>query len=321
MNKPLVTVGVTAFNAENTIEKCLTSILNQKWRPLEILVVDDCSVDQTVAILNQFAKSRANARIVTNKRNLGVAVCRNLIIREAYGEFVVFFDDDDESSRERICQQYKRIVDYEKMFAKGAHVICHTARSVIYPDGKRRIERTMGEREERPAPRGPAVARRVLVGEWLKDGYGACPTCSQMARLSTYKSLGGFDPVLRRSEDTDLMIRLALVGGHFVGIRHPLVTQKMTGRTGKNLAEEYRNMLLLLHKHRAILGNDEYYSFCLRWAQLKNAWMVKKRTSFFKQASLLAFTYPTWTFRRFFLALPNVGINMAFRRFHGRSTT
>ena len=56
----------------------------------------------------------------------------------------------------------------------------------------------------------------------MKDGYGACPTCCQMARTSTYQTVNGFDSKFRRSEDTEFCIRLAMNGGHFVGIKNLL---------------------------------------------------------------------------------------------------
>ena len=96
-------------------------------------------------------------------------------------------------------EQHKRITDYEKQFTEGAPVICHTARKVIYPHGEIRVEQTMGQTEEKPAPSGPAVARRILLGEPLEDGYGSCPTCSQMARLSTYKLIRWIRSILSAS--------------------------------------------------------------------------------------------------------------------------
>ena len=193
-------------------------------------------------ILEQLAQKCPKLKIFSNLENSGVAVSRNRIIKEASGEFIAFFDDDDESLPSRIFEQYKRITEYEKHFAKGAPVICHTARKLIYPRGEVRFEQTMGQTEGKPAPSGPAVARRILLGEPLEDGYGACPTCSQMARLSTYKLVGGFDPSFRRGKDTDSNIRLSQAGGHFVGLAEPLVIQSMTKTSEKSLQDEYHYM-------------------------------------------------------------------------------
>lgn len=314
--KPLITIGLTTFNAADTVGSALASALAQTWRPIEVVAVDDASTDDTLEKLLGLARLHPELRVFGNAVNSGVAVSRNRVLAEARGDFVAFFDDDDVSLPDRINSQYVRIVEYERDFAAGAPVICHTARRVVYPHGESRIEPTMGQSQWRRAPAGPAVARRILIGEPLEDGYGACPTCSQMARLSTYRLLGGFDPQLRRGEDTDFNIRVSLAGGHFVGIGQPLITQMMTPTSEKSLAEEYRNMRILMEKHRALMERAGQYDFCIRWLDVKQAWLTNRRAAFVKELSYLAFRHPLLTGRRLALALPNMGLNRAFSRFH-----
>lgn len=316
MTNPLITIGITAYNAEKTIQRCILSAFSQTWRPFEVIVIDDCSHDETLNIVNQVSENSSNIRVFINSTNSGVAFTRNRIINEANGEFIIFFDDDDESLPERISIQYKRIIDYEKQFAGGAPVICHTARTLRYPSGEVRFERTMGQTLLKSAPSGPAVARRILFGQPLQDGYGACPTCSQMARLSTYRHLGGFDESLRRGEDTDFNIRLALAGGHFVGIAEPLVIQNMTKTSEKNLQVEYEFMKRLLYKHRNFMEQAGQFNFGLDWLDLKQAWMKNHHTVFTKLLFKLIFLHPILTIRRLIFAVPNIGLNKAFSHFH-----
>jgi GT2 family glycosyltransferase len=105
---------------------------------------------------------------------------------------------------------------------------------------------------------------RILLGSPLPDGLGECATCSQMARLETYRQLGGFDSSLRRTEDTDFNIRLAQAGGHFVGLAQPLVDQYMTKTFDKSLADEHHYNIILLAKHKNLLKNPAQYEFLLR---------------------------------------------------------
>lgn len=316
MSSPLITVGLTAYNAQDTLAAALSSILAQTWRPLEIVAVDDCSSDVTWELLNDYAQRYPELRIFRNDTNGGVAVSRNRILQEARGEFLAFFDDDDESAPGRIAAQYERITNYECAHAHGQPVICHTARRVIYPEGEARIEATMGQSVGSPAPSGAAVAHRILMGHPLSDGYGACPTCSQMARLSTYRCVNGFDPSLRRGEDTDLNIRLALAGCHFAGIGEPLVTQRMTRTSDKSLAEEHRNMLYMMDKYRALMEEAGEYVFCRGWQDARYAWQTGRRFDFAAQMLGLGLRHPVLTLRRAALALPNFGLNRAFQRFH-----
>lgn len=312
----LVTIGITTFNCAGTVEKAIRSAFSQTWRPIEIVVVDDCSTDNTFELLIQLADKHPELRVFLNKSNSGVAVSRNRILAEARGEFVAFFDDDDESLPERVIEQMARILKYEQIFSEGAPVICHTARKVLYTDGFIRIQATMGQREGQRAPNGIAVAERILLGTHLKDGYGACPTCSQMARLSSYRAAGGFDPEFRRSEDSELNVRWAKMGAHFVGIAKPLVVQKMTKTFDKSLVDERRYILMLLEKHQDVLNKFGMYNFCQRWIDIKQAWLEGHTPIFVFNLMCLTAIHPLATFRRLALAFPNIGLNRAFARFH-----
>ena len=114
MNKPLITIGITCFNAEKTIERALLSAINQDWPNFEIVVVDDASTDSSKIILKQYELKVKKISIIYQKQNKGCANARNLIISQAKGEFIAFFDDDDFSRFDRIRLQYEHLVNYEK---------------------------------------------------------------------------------------------------------------------------------------------------------------------------------------------------------------
>jgi len=319
LNNPLVTIGITAYNAADTIGRAIRSALAQSWQPIEIVVVDDCSTDDTNDVLLQLSVVHPELRIFCNQNNGGVAVSRNRIITEAKGEFVAFFDDDDESLPERITTQLWRILTYERDFANEAPVICHTARTLSYPGGVERVESTMGERERRCAPHNMEVAERILLGTFVEDGYGACPTCSQMARLSTYQDVGGFDPAFRRSEDTELNVRLAKAGAHFIGVAKPMVLQTMTKTNDKSLADECRFAQMLLEKHRDIADKYDMFDFCRRWIDIKFAWLEGRKFDFVRGFLSQSLKHPKFVYLRFSSALPNIGLNRAFSRFYQRN--
>ena len=319
MPGPLVTAGITAYNAVATIERAVICALAQSWRPLEIVVVDDASTDETPAVLERLAAGYVEVRVFRQPQNTGVAAARNRILAEAKGEFVAFFDDDDESLPERVEVQLRRILEYERDFAEGEMVICHTARRLAYPDGHERIAPTMGQREGRAAPAGLPVAERIILGTPLENGYGSCATCSQMARLDTYRSLGNFDPEFRRGEDTDFVIRAAKAGGHLVGIARPFVLQAMTRSSDKSLTGERRYWLMLLDKHRDVPDRFGQYALCRRWIEVKHDGLEGRKGRFLLGMAGLLMCHPAWTLRRLSLALPNLGLNRAFGHFHGES--
>jgi glycosyltransferase involved in cell wall biosynthesis len=314
---PLITIGITAYNAANTVSRAINSALKQDWPNFEIVVVDDASSDQTPEILNKLASSNEKIRVFTQDTNKGVAAARNRIIAEAQGDFIALFDDDDESTPDRIRLQYQRITDYEQAFSQGVPVLCHSARLQKYPNGGETIAPTAGCALSPIAPHGQAMLERLLWGKPCKDCFGATPTCSQMARKRVYESLNGFDNILRRSEDTELTIRHAAAGGHFVGIATPLVTQTMTMSTDKKLGEELACTLYYLKKHRGFFPSPSAYMFQEKWIKAKYAYFSGNKSFLIKTIM----RHPFKSLQKILWALPSYATNQRFKSFYkGQST-
>lgn len=87
-------VIIPAYNAEKSIERCLLSILKWNYKALEILVIDDGSSDQTAARVESLASKEKQIRLI-KKTNGGVSSARNLGLKEATGDYIVFLDADD----------------------------------------------------------------------------------------------------------------------------------------------------------------------------------------------------------------------------------
>lgn len=90
----LITLVIPAYNAEHTIERCLDSILRQTYEHLEILIVDDGSLDGTKAVIQKYARKEKRIRLFFQS-NQGVSVARNAGIRHASGRYLLFVDADD----------------------------------------------------------------------------------------------------------------------------------------------------------------------------------------------------------------------------------
>ena len=311
-----ITIGITAFNAEETLAAAIESALAQDRETFEIIVVNDASEDGTAAIAGQFEKRDPRVRVLKTPRNSGVAAARNIIVREARGDFIAFFDDDDVSAPDRLRRQCERIIAYENTFAKGAPVICHAARHQRYPDGSLRYEPTPGMMPDRVVPHGEEVAAHILFNRPVRGGSGSLATCAQMARTQMYREMGGFDESFRRYEDTEFCLRLALAGGHFAGLAEPLVTQTMTLASDKKLTEERFYALKLYEKHRPQLEEENRYDFDRAWIGAKFDFLGGDRKRFILQLCALAAHHPFLTAQRLFFALPNIGYNIAFRKLH-----
>ncbi len=89
-----VSIIVPVYNVEEYLSKCLTSITNQTLKDIEIICVNDGSTDNSLAILNEFAKKDSRIKVI-NETNNGVAKTRNIGIEKATGEYIGFVDSDD----------------------------------------------------------------------------------------------------------------------------------------------------------------------------------------------------------------------------------
>ena len=101
---PLVSVVMTAFNAEDVVETAVRSILGQSYRLLELIVVDDSSTDDTLKVLRQLAGGDRRMRIIEKCSNDGTYVSKNLGIEASRGKYIAMQDSDDWSHPERIAK-------------------------------------------------------------------------------------------------------------------------------------------------------------------------------------------------------------------------
>ena len=99
-----ISVVIPAYNREKTIERCLSSVLNQTYRPLEIIVVDDGSNDDTIKKINDM--NNDSIRII-QQTHLGAQAARNRGIKEAKGDYIAFLDSDDEWLPEKLDLQMR----------------------------------------------------------------------------------------------------------------------------------------------------------------------------------------------------------------------
>ena len=291
LNQPIITVGLTCFNAECTIERAIQSALTQDWPNLEVVVVDDASTDQSWTLIERLAKADARLKPLRHATNAGAAAARNSILEMASGELLAFFDDDDESLPARVRIQYETLCQYEAI--SGASLVaCYASGLRRYSSGYELILPAIGSELE--IPQGEIVADYLLFND-RKSGvfYGSgTPTCSLMARVSTFKAVGGFDAGLRRAEDVDFAIRLALSGGHFIGCSQCLFTQHATVSSDKTPHKNLEAELQLIDKHRAYLKRRKRYRYARDWFYIRFFHFSGQRFKFFQALAVFLLRYP-----------------------------
>lgn len=91
----VVSVVIPVYNAETYLHDCLDVVCNQTLNDYEIICVDDCSEDHSVAILEEYRHQYNNVRIIRQPENMGAGPARNRGIQVAHGEYIAFMDADD----------------------------------------------------------------------------------------------------------------------------------------------------------------------------------------------------------------------------------
>lgn len=101
----LISIIMPSYNASKYITATIKSVQNQTYDNWELIVVDDCSTDNTVELIRKLGDTRIN--VFVNERNEGAAISRNRALREAKGRWIAFLDSDDLWVPEKLEQQLK----------------------------------------------------------------------------------------------------------------------------------------------------------------------------------------------------------------------
>ena len=91
----MISIIVPVYNTAPYLDKCIESLVNQIYKDLEIILVDDCSNDGSADLIDQWTKKDNRIRIVHKERNSGVSETRNIALKMAQGDFIGFVDSDD----------------------------------------------------------------------------------------------------------------------------------------------------------------------------------------------------------------------------------
>lgn len=137
--QPLVSIITPCYNAAQTLEETIASVKRQTYHNWELLIVDDCSNDESVSILKQEAINDPRVRYITLETNMGPAGARNEALRRAKGKYIAFLDSDDLWVSEKLSKQVAFMEKYDLSFSFTNYRIVKengekTDRVVIGPD-------------------------------------------------------------------------------------------------------------------------------------------------------------------------------------------
>ncbi len=187
MDNQLVSVIVPAYNREKKIHRCLSSVLEQSYSSLEVIVVDDGSSDNTCKVVSALGEQDSRIKLVKLESNKGAQHARNVGIKESAGSWISFLDSDDyllkDSIEKRLTCALSNNVD-----------VVHSDCFVLGNDGEKKLYgvkplkgRVYKDLLTAPAPVFPSllVARQALEQIGLLDeaiiSYQEWDTCIRLA--------------------------------------------------------------------------------------------------------------------------------------------
>lgn len=181
----LVSIIIPSYNREKVIVSSVQSVLNQSVKDIEVIVVDDCSSDNTLSVLREIKDARL--KIVCLEKNSGACVARNVGIKAANGKYIAFQDSDDVWHPDKLEKQLMALNSYQ------ADVCFCAFNKFTESNGNVMIYPTFSE---------GIIPYHVLAS------YSQASTQTIIAKREIFDEIL-FDPKLPRLQDFDWMIRAA----------------------------------------------------------------------------------------------------------------
>lgn len=176
MRSPLVSVVLPVYNGEHYLAGALQSVFKQDYNPLEVIVVDDGSVDRSAEIAKSFSEVR-----YLYQKNQGVAVARNRAIEASTGEYIAFLDQDDRWAPDKLPTQLTYLNEHSE-------IDFVLAMQHVYLEGE----------TEKPS---------WLKSELLEEDHTGYHLGTALMRRKAFNQVGMFDPKYCIGSDTDWFFR------------------------------------------------------------------------------------------------------------------
>lgn len=181
----MISIIIPTYNREKTIYRSVMSVLNQTYKDLEVVIIDDCSSDRTEEMIKALQKKDNRIRYYRLDKNSGACAARNIGIDLAKGEYIAFQDSDDEWLPQKLEVQMKKMLSnkacisfckFKRFSSKGIE---------IFPN------LTEGFISRRDLLRESIISTQTILGK---------KECFENIR---------FDPQMPRMQDYDIVIRLS----------------------------------------------------------------------------------------------------------------
>lgn len=197
----LVSVCINAYNSADVIGETLESVLNQTYKNLQIIVVDDCSTDNTAEIVKSYDDDRIE--LYTLPKNFNISNANNECLHRAKGEYIAHIDSDDIWAEDKIEKQIKFLEENPQYGACFTHATLIDKTGRIFASGELPESfLTLFDREN--------MTQAGFVRRFYDHSNFLCHS-SVVMRMSVYEKLGDHDLTLNKLHDYDYWIRMNFI--------------------------------------------------------------------------------------------------------------
>ncbi len=200
----MISIIMPAYNAQRTLHQAVDSALCQTYQNIELLIIDDFSIDSTAQIAEEYIKQDRRVRLLKNDKNLGAAASRNRGVDAARGEWIAFLDSDDAWTEDKLEKQLTRAASM-----RGEFIFSGSA--FMDADGNRKVGLLH-------------VPEQVTYKELLKQNVISCSSVMiKKSLVRRYKMAGDF-----LHEDFAVWLQILRDGKIAFGVDEPLLIYRLS---------------------------------------------------------------------------------------------
>ncbi|AFZ58639.1 glycosyltransferase family 2 protein [Anabaena cylindrica FACHB-243] len=209
---PMVTVIIPAYNAAQFLPAAITSVQQQTYSDWELLIINDGSTDDTVAVVRQYQETNHCIHLI-HQRNQGVSTARNLGIEKSRGKIIAFLDADDQWLPDKLQQHLQHFQSHPRLGVSFSQV------EILTPAGE---------------PTGQVSSSRLtdLKPEHLLSENPTTTTSNWVVRKEVFAQVGGFSPDMSYSEDLEWLLRVICTGVWEIAGINQVLTRYRTSSAG-----------------------------------------------------------------------------------------
>ena len=254
-SEPKVSIIIPTYNQSQYLEEAVESVLNQTYKNIEIIIVDDGSTDNTPEVIKSFD----NKIIYIQQKNKGASGARNTGIKKANGQYIAFLDSDDLWLKNKLEKQIKFIQNNPEigLLGTGCYQMIDINKMIykkIFP-----------------------AKNEILQKDLIK--YNPFIQSSVMIKKDVFNSIGLYDEKFKESEDYDLWLRIAQKY-KVANLEQALVTKKYYAEGLSKHKDNKQLYFALKAKNNAIKRGQYsklYYFYILKsWIFMKMPFFMRK---------------------------------------------